>query len=528
MARLYNWLTDPQRNWKIFGSRLNDEFDNIFTGGSVSNQTGTSYTYITGDSTQTKKRSNSGAFMVDTLPGTGTAVMASGWWVRVVNTDTAGILAVGVASGANLDGNATGFYIYLGPGQGATIISDGSNYFAIEKPDRCRLGATTTFFCGGTGSSASNAGLTTGTGALATIQSAINLVGSRLDMNGQACVIQIADGNYTENLTLIPYLGRGNQGHTTGPVMIQGNSGAITNVSLQPASGDAVTAVETGGFEWGFQNLKIAPPAGNGINVDAGSWVSLNAGITFGATTQSHAVVQNGGLFEPNAAYTIAGGAAAHLLIHDEGKVLYAGQTVTLTGTPAFSSAFVTAVRRGSLQALGVTFSGAATGTRWARDAASYFGISGSADSLFPGNANGIVSPPWAVSEGGTGDTGTAWTTYSPTVTAQTPGVTPPTFTVNTARYKQLGKTVFVEIDITVTAAGTGAGQIDATLPVTAAAAGYYLTGLDRGLTAKAVWAAINGGGSSSTTLMAIAFYDGTTAIATNSRPAVSGVYEAA
>lgn len=29
MARLYDWLTDPQRNWKIFGQRLNDEFDEL-------------------------------------------------------------------------------------------------------------------------------------------------------------------------------------------------------------------------------------------------------------------------------------------------------------------------------------------------------------------------------------------------------------------------------------------------------------------------------------------------------------------
>ncbi len=29
MARLYDWLNDPQRNEKIFNSRLNDEFDNV-------------------------------------------------------------------------------------------------------------------------------------------------------------------------------------------------------------------------------------------------------------------------------------------------------------------------------------------------------------------------------------------------------------------------------------------------------------------------------------------------------------------
>jgi len=30
MGRIYDWLNDQVRNPKIFGSRLNDEFDNVF------------------------------------------------------------------------------------------------------------------------------------------------------------------------------------------------------------------------------------------------------------------------------------------------------------------------------------------------------------------------------------------------------------------------------------------------------------------------------------------------------------------
>lgn len=62
------------------------------------------------------------------------------------------------------------------------------------------------------------------------------------------------------------------------------------------------------------------------------------------------------------------------------------------------------------------------------------------------------------------------WTSYTATAVAQTPGVTPPTLTRNASRYKLCGnKTLMLEADFTVTAAGTGTGSINITLPFTAA-----------------------------------------------------------
>lgn len=61
------------------------------------------------------------------------------------------------------------------------------------------------------------------------------------------------------------------------------------------------------------------------------------------------------------------------------------------------------------------------------------------------------------------------WISYTSTITAQTPGVTPPTFTLNGARYKLCGnKTVMLAVDVSVTAAGTGSGAILYTLPFSA------------------------------------------------------------
>lgn len=66
------------------------------------------------------------------------------------------------------------------------------------------------------------------------------------------------------------------------------------------------------------------------------------------------------------------------------------------------------------------------------------------------------------------------WTTYSATATAQTPGVTPPTFSVLSARYKLCGnKTVLLQAAVSVTAAGTGLGALRVTLPFTAGNTNY-------------------------------------------------------
>ncbi|MEH2706452.1 hypothetical protein DXU06_17075 [Bradyrhizobium elkanii] len=68
---------------------------------------------------------------------------------------------------------------------------------------------------------------------------------------------------------------------------------------------------------------------------------------------------------------------------------------------------------------------------------------------------------------------GGAWTAYTPVVTAQTGA---PTTVLATGRYLQIGKTVFVEMDITLTKVGTAANSLLASLPFAAAAFRYPAT----------------------------------------------------
>ncbi len=77
------------------------------------------------------------------------------------------------------------------------------------------------------------------------------------------------------------------------------------------------------------------------------------------------------------------------------------------------------------------------------------------------------ITSPLPVANGGTGDTGTAWTTYTPAFTCGTA-----TFTVNSTRSKTLGKTTWIQGDATITAIGTCVSTLTFTLPNTANSSG--------------------------------------------------------
>jgi hypothetical protein len=99
-----------------------------------------------------------------------------------------------------------------------------------------------------------------------------------------------------------------------------------------------------------------------------------------------------------------------------------------------------------------------------------------------------------------------AWTTYTPTITAAT-GT--PTTTSATGRYRQIGKTVIAEMDITITSVGTASGGVRATLPITAAAFRYTGGVFEYAITGKSGAGYING--PSAPTLLQTSDATGTT-----------------
>lgn len=114
-----------------------------------------------------------------------------------------------------------------------------------------------------------------------------------------------------------------------------------------------------------------------------------------------------------------------------------------------------------------------------------------------------------------------AWTSYTPTVT---PGAGTCTTCSATGRYKQIGKTVFVQVDVAVTTVGTASGTLSASLPggLSAAAFAFMGTARDYLLSGNIGFAYIAASGSN----IEMRQYNNTTYFASGARMAATVTYE--
>lgn len=136
-----------------------------------------------------------------------------------------------------------------------------------------------------------------------------------------------------------------------------------------------------------------AATAGHGILGLAASHIKFS-GIEFGAVTSgySHINASQGSIIEATGNYAIAGGGSAHMQVHWAGHIEVSGKTVTITGTPAFNTAFALGSRIGTIDAPGNTYSGPATGTRYTADLSAVLFTNGGGANYFPGNVAGSVA----------------------------------------------------------------------------------------------------------------------------------------
>lgn len=137
-------------------------------------------------------------------------------------------------------------------------------------------------------------------------------------------------------------------------------------------------------------------------------------------------------------------------------------------------------------------------------------------------SANTAITGPLVVANGGTNDTGTSWTTYTPTVSSLAGTITTASAT---GRFKTLGKTVWVQIAVTITTNGTGSSAVTATLPVSLPSSGvanYALAGYNA-TTAKLLAGLATLGAA---TRINIFQYDGTYPAASGDTLIITGTYE--
>jgi hypothetical protein len=229
---------------------------------------------------------------------------------------------------------------------------------------REQLTANRTYYVASSGSSDSNNGLSVGS-PFATIQKAVDVICNTLDCGGYNVTVQIADGTYGPFIVK-PVIG-------SGEFTIQGNSGATQNVVVSSSSAQHAIV---GGFSqntlyygmpvaWTIKYVKVIATGGIGVLAIGNSILTL-VSVNFGTCLYGHIYATLCAAIRVKLGnYTISGGAGGHIIAADTSVISFeGGTTVTLTGTPAFTY-FADASRLGAITTPGVTFSGAATGTRY-------------------------------------------------------------------------------------------------------------------------------------------------------------------
>lgn len=226
------------------------------------------------------------------------------------------------------------------------------------------LTGSRTYYVRSDGNDANDGLSDTAGGAFLTVQKAINTVWN-LNLNGQAVVIQSRLATCAEALVFNgPNIGN----NTTGAlVTLRGDTTTPANCVIQPASGSCITAVF--GAAINVEGFKFVAPSYGLIANHSGN-IGISGACEFGACTTAHINVQIGGRIARNANITVSGAAPRHVRCQLGGSYAGAsGTTVTISGTPAFSTAFVELYSGGSyFEGNATAYSGSATGLKFMVD----------------------------------------------------------------------------------------------------------------------------------------------------------------
>lgn len=277
-------------------------------------------------------------------------------------------------------------------GQPADLIYWGGSWVLLLVARRTLLHAPLNLYVSTSGSDSNN-GLTAAT-AFATLQHAWNVIQTNYDLYNYVVTVNIAAGSYAGCVA------RGwCTGQTSRNSIVFSGAGATT--IIVGTNADAVQVNDNAALI--LQNLQLQASgtgvqAGNGLEAFNGANVGFS-GITFGSCSQSHIYVHGP---QPAAVvatgnYSIAGAAPTHIAASLLGIFnCNVNNTVTLTGTLNFSSAFVTCADSSLISAAAMSFTGGTvSGSRYSVDGTSRIETNGGGASFFPGSTAGSATNTW-------------------------------------------------------------------------------------------------------------------------------------
>lgn len=336
-----------------------------FAAAGITNGLTVSYTIIDGTAWElgTGTYTSSGTTLSRTLvqSSTGSLLNLSGAAVVFVSALAADLQAaarISIAAGLTLTVNAN------------TTLSGGTL--------REALSASRTYYVLTTGSDSNNGLTNTAGGAFLTIAHAL-LIASQLDLNGYTVTVQVGPGTWTPAINLPTLVG--------GSGLLLGDATTPSNVIISTTSANCISAIAGNNF-WTVQGFRLqTTTSGNCLFVGSQATL-LYTNIDFGASAGSHVSCVNGALAQAIGNTSISGGAFAHWL-SSSALVVDDANTITITGTPAFSIGFAWAQALGYLECYSNTFSGSATGARYYVASSALIFTNGGGATYLPGNAAG-------------------------------------------------------------------------------------------------------------------------------------------
>lgn len=265
--------------------------------------------------------------------------------------------------------------------QGGTSKKVQASYLAGATGAREILAANRTYYVRTDGSDSNDGLSNTSGGAFLTIQKAVNTIASSIDIaSGFTATVQVGDGTYVDAVSLRPYVG-------PGLVVIQGNSGTPANVVISTTSASAF--VNSSKSNWKIKDLNIQTTTGGYCLAAQNGGVISFSNIVFGAAAWGQIYMDTGGIVSIEGNYSITGGAPFHIQMLTNAVLSCYSRTVTLTGTPAFGTAYLSVSGGASAYYASNTYSGSATGKRY--DITGN-GVAATGGATLPGSVAGTTS----------------------------------------------------------------------------------------------------------------------------------------
>lgn len=262
--------------------------------------------------------------------------------------------------------------------------------------NRWRLTADTTFYVNDITGNDDNSGLTPSV-PFQTITRACDVLGSFVDLSGFVATVRIASGTYDSPINMQDRLVGASQGARS--VVFLAQDGAVAISTISPHAG-SVIALNGAAFTLRGNDFILAAPSGPADAViacisasESGSIIEIDGNISFGLAQDVHVYAGPGSQIRYLTGHTmtITDDAPFHWqCINGFINIASDDLAIILSGTPAFSQAFVQASLNGACRMIGLTIpSGTATGKRYDVKLNGTIDTNGGGANYFPGDVPG-------------------------------------------------------------------------------------------------------------------------------------------